>query len=63
MAVDIWEVLSDGGETRRVQDMNSEGTRGLSLPKDALDQHGVKKGDDLPVKHVPEDNKIEIYLP
>ena len=63
MAVNLWDVLSDGGGTRRVQDMNSEGTLGVSLPRDALESRGVSKGDDLPMQYVEDEQKIEIYLP
>jgi hypothetical protein len=63
MASTAWDILRDGGETRKVQELNGEGTLGLSLPKDVLDEHGVEKGDSLPVDHDEESGEVTVYLP
>lgn len=57
------DILRDGGETRKVQELNGEGTLGLSLPKDVLDDHGVEKGDSLPINHDPESGEVTVFLP
>lgn len=62
MSVDLWEVLSNGS-TRRIQDMNSEGTLGISLPREAITSSDAAKGDDVPVQYIEDEQKVEIYLP
>jgi len=63
MGSSAWDILRDGGETRKVQELNGEGTLGLSLPREVLAAHGVEKGDSLPVDHDEESGEVTVYLP
>jgi hypothetical protein len=63
MGSSAWDILRDGGETRKVQELNGEGTLGLSLPRDVLAAHGVEKGDSLPVDHDEDSGEVTVYLP
>ncbi|WP_338740366.1 hypothetical protein [Haloplanus salilacus] len=56
------EILSDGGDTRQLQDLNSCGTLGVSLPRDDLEQLGAEKGDHVAIDFDEDEEKFEICV-
>jgi len=39
-----------------------EGSLGISLPRDILRQHGIEKGDEVPIEYDEQDGAVAVRL-
>jgi hypothetical protein len=63
MVRSLWNILTDGGETRKILDTNGHGTPGVSFDPQLLDRYELDYGDHVAVEFDEETDTLEVHFP